>query len=312
LDFTQLKIFVDGWKLQTVHAQQKIETRPQRLSNSQVSLTSNMDDMDNVSVASASASLVASVSEGFHIGSSAAGPDVSSASGSLPRRISRRRTTGGVEMKRDLVKLQQLHETRGQTQTQSAYPLPGTSPSVASSPPFGAFPTYMTMESNQPFQHSPSMRESERKTSLGSTVGLSLIEYWQSLHNSSVPSGNGNSGSNGSFSANGNGGRGVIIYERSSEVGLIVRANPKYNIPEDLWCLYYPEDAMEQFSHHLANLSNSGQPSNPLDYSFAAFLCTLLPQTREIFRHLQTSQPRHGFGGYANPMSKLYLPILCL
>lgn len=374
LDFTQLKIFVDGWKLQSVHAQlrgssgvgQKSssvmpvvvaagEARPQRLSNSglpqmssQASLASNTDDMDTSSVVSASTSLSTAIGEGFHIGSSsAASTDPNSG---LARRISRRRTTGGVEMKRDLARLQQLHDMSnssggntsstttsnngsgkgpslglsfGQTQLpQSAsYTMSNSSP-IAGSPPFSnGLPPHMMIEP----QFSPSMRESDRKSlegRSGSSGGnsfvftatsspISLIDYWQSLHNNGVlsPSHSAagtsttNSSAVNSGSSTSSGARGMIVYERSSEVGLIVRANPKYNISEDLWCLYYPEDALEQFSHHLNNLANSGQQSNPLDYSFAAFLCTLLPQTRDIFRHLQSAQPRHGYG-FASPVSK--------
>ncbi len=356
LDFTQLKIFVDGWKLQSVHSQLKsgsnpltADARPQRLPNSILpqqaaiatapvggigssafpsssSVASNIDDMDTASVISASTAGT-SIGEGFHIGSSSAALDPT-----LNRRISRRRTTGGLELKRDLARLQQLHDMnndRSKIVGANNYPAPANSP--LHSPPFSTSyaSTQSPQFSNLPIepQFSPSLRDrdSDRKTASGSggnsannsagnsivvtaTPQISLIEYWQSLHKSpscglASSSSLGNPSVYNSSGSTENGSRGMIIYERSSEVGLIVRANPKYNIAEDLWCLYYPEDAMEQFSNHLNNLANSGQQSNPLDYSFAAFLCTLLPQTRDIFRHLQASQPRHGFA-FANPLSK--------
>jgi hypothetical protein len=89
---------------------------------------------------------------------------------------------------------------------------------------------------------------------------------------------------------------------------LIIRANPKYNIHEDLWCLYYPDDAVEQFTTQLTNMSSASQQPSPLDFSFAAFLCTLLPQTRDIMRNMQQHQQQQQYRSYQQQQQNSPLP----
>lgn len=289
LDFTQLKIFIEGWKLHSLHAQTKRQTsgdgRVQRLSaqgaaianaaNAAIQANSmnqanNGDDMETSSVNS----------DSFHIGSNSLDP-------TLNRRISRRRTTGGLEMKKDLTRLQQMQEMN--TISVKALQLNPPQPSLLQQ---AVSPSYIQ---NGAFEHSPSMRDRKSSSATNSNnnsnnnsmvVGnnaVSLLDYWQILHNPG-------------YTPSPNNSRGLIIYERSAEVGLIVRANPKYNIHEDLWCLYYPDDAVEQFSNVLSNM---GHGTN-LDYSFAAFLSQLLPQTREVLRLLKGDTNQQNFAQYGS------------
>jgi hypothetical protein len=236
LDFTQLKIFVDGWKMQSIQSQWK-SNRPQAASQSQSqsqsqgqsqkhgqasqsrslatapvpiigggssggggyplssSFGSNADDQMDVSSVGPSAS--DSNNNNFHIGASSLDP-------SFSQRIARRRTTGGVDLKRDLARFQQ----------DKAIP-------IACSPPLGSGngsgnggSLSSSFVSNE---LSPSAaRDSERKQLSGNNSNsnshggslvvspVSLVDYWNSLHNHS--------------SAATPSVRGLLVYERSSEV----------------------------------------------------------------------------------------------
>lgn len=63
---------------------------------------------------------------------------------------------------------------------------------------------------------------------------------------------------------------------------MVVRANAQYGIVEDLWCLYYPDDALQQF---LAT-AQQYDAQDRLAQSFAAYLMQLLPQTRQLMKYL--------------------------
>ena len=70
-------------------------------------------------------------------------------------------------------------------------------------------------------------------------------------------------------------------------MGLIIRANPKFNIPEDIWCLFYVEEAIQFF---VDQMRRATEPITSLHMSFGAFLMHLLPQTRILFQYLQHEQ----------------------
>lgn len=160
-------------------------------------------------------------------------------------RIMRRRTTTGADLKRDLARLQQLHELNNGaiSDLHLSNPVPG--------PP-------------GPDSYSPSAGRKEDDEE------NTLINYWHSLRGQ----------------ANLSRSKGLLVYERSTEVGLIVRANKNLGIFEDVWCLYYPEDALQYF----ATQATSAFGQQNLNSSFAAFLFQLLPQTRVLMRYLRTDQ----------------------
>lgn len=70
-------------------------------------------------------------------------------------------------------------------------------------------------------------------------------------------------------------------------MGLIIRANAKFNIQEDIWCVFYLEDAVHFF---LEQIRRSPEPLSSLQMSFSAFLLYLLPQTRILYQYLQHEQ----------------------
>jgi hypothetical protein len=77
---------------------------------------------------------------------------------------------------------------------------------------------------------------------------------------------------------------------------MIIRANTKYHITEDIWCLFYLEDAVNYFMETLSLQRKSGgegssaASSSSFDTSFAAFLVHLLPQTRILLQYLHHQQ----------------------
>lgn len=97
---------------------------------------------------------------------------------------------------------------------------------------------------------------------------MSLLEYWQSIHRSLVR--------NIELTENNNQGRGVIVFERNMEVGLIIRANSQLQLEEDTWCIYYPDDV--------------GTATGTADGStFADFLSALLPQCYSLVDFVQSN-----------------------
>jgi hypothetical protein len=69
---------------------------------------------------------------------------------------------------------------------------------------------------------------------------------------------------------------------------LIIRANPKYNLHDDIWCLFYLEDAIQYFVE--ANNRRMNEGLGHLQHSFVAFLMHLLPQTRILLQYLLHEQ----------------------
>eukprot|EP01031_Cornospumella_fuschlensis_P024478 gene24478-29584_t len=96
-------------------------------------------------------------------------------------------------------------------------------------------------------------------------------------------------------------GRGVLVYERSSEVGLIVRASAAHNLPYDVWCTYYPDDLPPL-------LASNGNGSGVV--SFAHLLQQLLPQTRVLSNNSNrgTDPPLLAIGYYAHLQTQAQSP----
>jgi hypothetical protein len=70
----------------------------------------------------------------------------------------------------------------------------------------------------------------------------------------------------------------------------VIRANAQYGITEDFWCLYYPDDAMQQF----LTTAQQYDAQDRLAQSFAAYLMQLLPQTRQLMKYLVPSAGTSG------------------
>lgn len=115
-------------------------------------------------------------------------------------------------------------------------------------------------------------------------------------------------------------------------MGFIIRANSKYQIYEDLWCLYYPEDINQQFIDRGQQLLQyhqqqqaGGTASNHvmmanIQLSFAAFLAQLFPQLQTILlqmiqQHYQPQQQQQQqMNGFASSLGKTnyYHIIVCI
>jgi hypothetical protein len=261
VDFPQLKLFINGWKAQS---NSKFLTAAAGL----------IPEAPNEPVLSPTQSM----SESFNIGSSPS--DLSKG------RMSKRRTSGAIELKKDSMRnIQDIANMR----------LGIGIPAVSNNTSRGQ--SMISVKS----ELSP-VNNNERTSSLDfanlTTPSLSLIDYWYLLRNSNLGMDNVNHPRT-------NFGKGIIAFERSNEIGLIIRANAKFNIPEDIWCLFYMEDAMNYFlEQQRRNLesavtpvvssssasSSSSSNSSLLQSSFGAFLMQLLPQTRILFQYLQHEQ----------------------
>jgi hypothetical protein len=260
VDFPQLKLFMNGWKAQS---NSKFLTAAAGL----------IPEAPNEPVLSPTQSM----SESFNIGSSP--------SDLTKGRMSKRRTSGAIELKKDSMRnIQDIANMR----------LGIGIPAVSNNTSRGQ--SMISVKS----ELSP-VNNNERTSSLDfanlTTPSLSLIDYWYLLRNSNLGMDNVNHPRT-------NFGKGIIAFERSNEIGLIIRANAKFNIPEDIWCLFYMEDAtnyfLEQQRRNLesavppvvvsSSSSSSSSNSSLLQSSFGAFLMQLLPQTRILFQYLQHEQ----------------------
>lgn len=305
LDYSQLRVFVDGWK-----AQQNVLQHRRSGSNNSTNNTMGANASHNNSF-SGSIAMPPATAMGYV---DAAGDDMSTGSA---RRPGRRRTTGGLELKRDIAKLHQMQEMNSRISNmhlggqQQQPPAPyGMSPKSMS--PLGPSPqfafghkTFAGNNSNptgtgsamtSPIVHNNTTPQQQERRSFnnnnnnGTPSNISLLEYWQQL-----------TGQNAASTGFGPQafqpvGRGILVFERSNEVGLILRANPHYGIVEDLWCLYYPDDALQQFVTSMQMYN----PNDTLAQSFIAYLMQLLPQTRCLMPFLVPDPQNSQSPGGAN------------
>eukprot|EP01034_Spumella_vulgaris_P038780 gene38780-47896_t len=271
LDFNQFKVFVNSWRELQCAANQRKESN----------LNSFERSRDTDSVASSDRSVEMSVV--------------------------RRRTIGAIEIRRDTTRLQESRENAAiddsssgvmgedihpdmfsyETLLRTSIPPPKLCNTTAAlSPTFGEqlaingrdSPKMSRASFSQHKYQNTKLSPSHKKSH---HAAMTLLEYWQS--NTGGPPSVGRTAGGffgtGGVAAGGQiaqtKGRGVIVYERSLEVGLIVRANPSLGIHEDAWCQYTPPPAGSQ-----------PPPGAPADLSttFAALLVHLLPQTRHLMR----------------------------
>lgn len=242
MDFAQMKIFINGWKAQSIPTSGK-SLPPDPPAEPVLSPTHSMSGS----------------TETFNIGSSPSDP---------MKRLSKRRTSGTIDLKKDVIRnIQDAANAR----MGLGIPLPTQTNSRG--------PSLISVKSDLSPVGNDSRNAVDLTAAFSSNVpALSLIEYWYLLRNQQFGIDN---------SSRANFGKGLMIFERSSEVGLIIRANPKFNIQEDIWCLFYVEDAINYF---LEQLRRSTEAMNSLQMSFGAFLVHLLPQTRILFQYLQHEQ----------------------
>jgi hypothetical protein len=272
LDFPQLKVFMNGWKAQQSSVVSK------GLPNS-AALALPVREQEEQSTG-----------DPFHIGSTPPPNDQMNTKGGA--RLTKRRTSG--EIKKDEMKnLQEMASLR----------LGITIPSVPPSNNTSRSQSLATVKSDSSPMNNNNSHSNDRNSGLmdfggvSTAPALSLIDYWYLLRSSQL--GMEKSSSNTI-------GKGMIAFERSNEIGFILRANAKFGIPEDIWCLFYMEDTMNYFLEQQKNCSSA---STSLQMSFAAFLMHLLPQTRVLFQYLQHEQAVNSMRQQQQPTQAHHLPF---
>jgi hypothetical protein len=358
-DATQLRVFVEGWRNHAAAVSLQQGNLPSALgrrsaSNSHVYTPPNgtMPMLSSAMLAETAANTAhahaSNSSTSMITDDNASVSSSMSTTNSRQPRLSRRRTTGGMDLKRDMAKLMQLQQQdqqqqqlqQQQQQQQNslhlAQPVFGTNNNNGGSnnmfsPPKGMSPGHGVPSPSFTFNHktlhnpnnggsggggggsaltSPLVGGSDRKSMNNNGGGvaassshngnsfsshnsgnaassvISMLDYWQLLTTGQQ-----------SFSASTS--RGILVFERSNEIGLVVRANAQYGLTEDLWCLYYPDDAMQQF---LAT-AQQYDAHDRLAQSFAAYLMQLLPQLRSLMKYLT---PAGGGGGGSDDSTPLW------
>jgi hypothetical protein len=259
-----MKSLIDGWKLQHVSTYSEVNESSTDLPPPRFPASSNQNS--------------------FNIGSS------------LPvdpsKRFSKRRTSGKIEFNKHSSSGVYSKSSAASKEIANARALPmvaTTSRPVVSNNPSRAHSFHsMNSDTSLPVE-SNSLDQDAGVSSVVSVNSLGLIDYLLKTQNIE------------SSSTRMNVGKGIIAYEKSSEVGLIIRANQKFNIPHDIWCLFYLEDAIQHFleqvhqstnQEHNSNNNNNNlnSPPSSLQLSFGSFLMYLLPQTKLLFQYLQHEQ----------------------
>lgn len=134
--------------------------------------------------------------------------------------ITRRKTTGAIEIENDINKMYEAG-------TLNKFPN-SSNLSLQSLDIRNIYNTSDSSNENSPVVHSPDV--AGRKRFLTQQSQLNLIEYWNLLNPSSKSGTLQNSDS-----------QAMLLYEKSCEIGIVIRMNKNYNINEDIWCLFYPE-----------------------------------------------------------------------
>jgi hypothetical protein len=259
-----MKSLIDGWKLQHISTHSEANESSADLPPPRFPASSNHSS--------------------FNIGSS------------LPvdpsKRFSKRRTSGKIEFNKHSTGVYPK-SSAGSKEIANARALPmvATNRPVVSNNPSRAH-SFHSMNSDTALPVESNSMDQDAVSSVVAVNSLGLIDYLLKTQNIE------------SSSTRMNFGKGIIAFEKSSEVGLIIRANQKFNIPHDIWCLFYLEDAIQHFLeqvHHNTNLepnsnnNNNNHNSLPssLQLSFGSFLMYLLPQTKLLFQYLQHEQAFH-------------------
>jgi hypothetical protein len=108
----------------------------------------------------------------------------------------------------------------------------------------------------------------------------SILDFWRSRQLQQAPT----------ASSQHSSAQGVILYELSVSVGLVVRACPAVGLNEDVWCSVYPNEMQAAMSSQ----------------TFGAFLENLFPQLKAINGRLQTQSSSSDTQG--NDVTVKYYP----
>lgn len=177
-DFPQMKIFVNGWKAQSIQSSNSVGVPPPPPTE------------DTLPVLSPTNSMMANM-ETFNIGSSPADG----------KRLSKRRSSSNIDLKKDIAQSSAIKSAMGLMNPQAGNPSSSNN-SRGQSMSGKSELSPMATEMRNPVDLSSAF-------SPNAPPALSMIEYWNLLRNQQLGSEN---------SAARSPGRGIIVFERSAEV----------------------------------------------------------------------------------------------